>query len=663
MSPVPCCPTPPYHPTGQHFHCFSTTPLPTTATTTTSNRKQQNNTTKKILKQKVDQDLIEQALCMFHDQIETNQAHGHYLKILLSPNKSNMNSTQMKRLLDATLKTTQITPTIGTLNTYVLALMIEGNPQKAKEFVEVELPRMKVAPNQHTHDALALNENPNMLSKRRATKLKNDFKMGNGKGNKEMATNAAWELFHTLVERKLIKRVHCNVMLGEQNSDQMRTFIHTTMKQANVAPDVQSYLLYVARLMMEGKYKVAQQVVQVEVKAMNVQHNKWSNRTLLNTLDLTPSELNDRRTRKLTEYWKQGGDTATREAWALFHNLMAQNVAHADHFNAMLLFCHNSAQMLNMIEKTMVEAHVQPNASTLQIYGERLMVEGTLSCPKFSQMQDRQDRQETTQETTQETQRVADTHPTTMNTDPVHSQRETQIHQFLQLGTQGELAAEHLLLLLHQQGLTTPQLYLQVIEHFVNQSAEKEQLRLVMMRALHWYRTWLKENNALGETNDNVILDDEQLKMLTALNPDDLTLMCTDRAIEMSKIHAAGTNKHALIRLVEEHNISLSDIGTIDLTNSPQRGVAIVKVVDRLLHIRDQWTAGNIRVPDVKILVGQGIFKGAVKRLLAEQLYPPICTLENAGDSVVTTRQILVLKKGHVWKWFQSNQAQDWSEH
>ena len=88
-----------------------------------------------------------------------------------------------------------------------------------------------------------------------------------------------------------------------------------------------------------------------------------------------------------------------------------------------------------------------------------------------------------------------------------------------------------------------------------------------------------------------------------------------------------------------------------------------MKVVDRLLHIRDQWTAGNIRVPDVKILVGQGIFKGAVKRLLAEQLYPPICTLENAGDSVVTTRQILVLKKGHVWKWFQSNQAQDWSEH
>jgi hypothetical protein len=39
-----------------------------------------------------------------------------------------MNSTQMKRLLDATLKTTQITPTIGTLNTYVLALILEGNP-------------------------------------------------------------------------------------------------------------------------------------------------------------------------------------------------------------------------------------------------------------------------------------------------------------------------------------------------------------------------------------------------------------------------------------------------------------------------------------------------------------------------------------------------------
>ena len=99
-------------------------------------------------------------------------------------------------------------------------------------------------------------------------------------GSNTDATKAAWQLLHTLIERKLVNVFHFTVLLKScHDSNQMKELIHSTMKEANVKPDEITYRTLANQLKKEGKEQEAndvinaiQQNVQVNVKVIHLQN-------------------------------------------------------------------------------------------------------------------------------------------------------------------------------------------------------------------------------------------------------------------------------------------------------------------------------------------------------------------------------------------------------
>ena len=170
------------------------------------------------------------------------------------------------------------------------------------------------------------------------------------------------------------------------------------------------------------------------------------------------------------------------------------------------------------------------------------------------------------------------------------------------------------------------------VEHFVNSDVdwdpELELLRdseLELLKALYWYR--------LG--NDSNTSEREQ------------------------SIHRSGD----LLAL-------LSTSETIQIENNTTRGVTAVKVMDSLLRIRAEWIDGREGgIPEIDIALGHDRYmthaiKGAVERLLKEQVEPPIGVVATTveGEEGEEEGVRLKLNKEDVWCWFKSDQAHALSE-
>jgi hypothetical protein len=76
----------------------------------------------------------------------------------------------------------------------------------------------------------------------------------------------------------------------------------------------------------------------------------------------------------------------------------------------------------------------------------------------------------------------------TANSLKLYQKRGNQIKQLLRLGSKGEIAAEHLLQILHDKNIhTTTSHYFDMVEHFIHNDNNWDP-ELELLRALHWYR-------------------------------------------------------------------------------------------------------------------------------------------------------------------------------
>ena len=173
---------------------------------------------------------------------------------------------QMKELVDAMQKG-GVALNAATYNTYVRALVVEGNVAEAKRVVNEDMKRKGVHPNHHTRLALTLPASN--LNRIRSTTLKQWLKEG---GDDAMA--AAWKLFDELVERGVADVFHFSIMLKAcHDTKQMKELMDNSMQQVGVVPDVAIYTTYVVRLMIEHNATEAKKVVYTDMKRMGVQPN------------------------------------------------------------------------------------------------------------------------------------------------------------------------------------------------------------------------------------------------------------------------------------------------------------------------------------------------------------------------------------------------------
>ena len=189
----------------------------------------------------------------------------------------------------------------------------------------------------------------------------------------------------------------------------------------------------------------------------------------------------------------------------------------------------------------------------------------------------------------------------------------------LQKGRKGEQAAKELCLSMHKHGVADQHHLKIMIDHFVNQD---EQWKVdANSGALMWYN--------MGKGNN-----------LTNIPQED------------------GMHK------IDLHNCS--------------RGVASVKLVDHLLHLRSEWLSSDCDdslVLDVRVIVGKGIgsgtakgtqvtnqtkfastvpvLKGAATRLLTRLHIKATVDASNSGRLIIDNQELL--------KWFQSEEAKEWS--
>jgi hypothetical protein len=209
--------------------------------------------------------------------------------------------------------------------------------------------------------------------------------------------------------------------------------------------------------------------------------------------------------------------------------------------------------------------------------------------------------------------------------------RTNKLMENLKMGKKGEQAAKKLCLSMNKHGVADQHHLKIMIDHFVNQD---EQWKVdANSGALMWYNK--------GKGNNSTIIPQED-----------------------------GMHK-------------------IDLHNCT-RGLASVKLIDELLHLRSEWLRSKGKAPDpcvlssdcddsvllgVVVIVGKGIgsgiakgeqlgsqtkfastvpvLKGAATRLLTRINIEATVDASNSGRLIIDNQELL--------KWFQSEQAKEWN--
>ena len=289
----------------------------------------------------------------------------------------------------------------------------------------------------------------------------------------------------------------------------------------------------------------------------------------------------------------------------------------------------------------------------------------------------------------------------TANSLKLYQKRGNQIKQLLRLGSKGEIAAEHLLQILHDKNIhTTTSHYFDMVEHFIHNDNNWDP-ELELLRALHWYRlamttvgnqemyddgTHSKEEKIKDEEKDEENENEIKNVIPSSSIPSDFknkkTIPFTLPSVQFGKkvlfdmgtLHISqdfvknwndmnGTSKSKDNSKKNSKDSKDSKMCIIHLENYKRRGVAIIKVVDVILNIYEEWINEERGIPTVKLVFGSNKFaddvaKGAIKRFLRERFHPPIDVdlfreKDNGG--------VMILKKKHLWTWFKEKQAEDWS--
>jgi hypothetical protein len=358
----------------------------------------------------------QEAWALFYDSIVTEQVNVKDCNTML---KACYDSTQMRHLIEVTMKKAGVLPNVITYNTLLGRLIVEGRREEAHEAVEeflsteetyapvvdlfsgssggggnndggnndggvvlaeekVPLPG-RLLPNDRTKEVLALSGRA--LSRFRTSLLQQ--LLGQGRNG---ATYAAWVLFDKLVRCGEVDVYQFNVMLKAcEDSQQLRQIINVTMRDARVRPTMVSYTTLMNQLMMEGRETEALLVAREEMPAEDLVPDErvWK---LLNS---TAADLHRMRAAANMGKGDQRPDVSDRlrrlvsiqklgKARDMFAERLRDGDAHIKECNVMMeATCYSSAQMRTFIRETMArDANVKPNVETYLILVGMLKVEG-----------------------------------------------------------------------------------------------------------------------------------------------------------------------------------------------------------------------------------------------------------------------------------------------
>ena len=348
---------------------------------------------------------LQEAWRMFDDLVEADQVQIEHCNLMCA---SCVDSAEMVDLINMSMLPRGIPPNEPTYQIYIERLMIEGAYDKVRE----ECQQCNISESTVIQELIALRE-PELQLRRR------QFLMRLKRIGGEKATKAGWNLVDLLAKRNIVDAGSFNAVIQfSQMSHQIREIMDRTMMKCNVAPDVDTYNLYLARLRVEGHTtEFCERVVREEMcgtidntttnnntnnnNSSNNSNNKATttgitpNKTTATILERSDIQVAAIRGQRLQRLYDEGGEVPAAAAWDLLKQVIARNVATVRDFNILLRFCHSSEDMAEIIStmmlheaaaETVAEAeaetatttttHIAPDNTTLRTYVERLLVEG-----------------------------------------------------------------------------------------------------------------------------------------------------------------------------------------------------------------------------------------------------------------------------------------------
>ena len=213
------------------------------------------------------------------------------------------------------------------------------------------------------------------LSRRRkSNKLTQILKQGGDEATVAARSMIDKMVKHGLADLHLSNKPLFNLMLKFCNSSgEMREVIDVTMAKVKLKPNVVTYNTLIGTLRMEGDDAAAKSVVE-EMKKAGVEPNVYTQNIL--NLPSRGEDLSRKRTSKLSQFLKQGGDEATVAARSMMDKMVEHGVANLHLFNLMLKFCKSSGEMREVIDVMMAKAKLKPDVVTYNTLVGGLRMEG-----------------------------------------------------------------------------------------------------------------------------------------------------------------------------------------------------------------------------------------------------------------------------------------------
>ena len=418
-------------------------------------------------------------------------------------------------------------------------------------------------------------------------------------------------MFYDLMESGEINVEDCNMMLKACHSAaQMRELIDATMAKAKLKPNVVTYTTLVGTLRMEGDDAAAESVVE-EMKKAGVEPDVYTLEML--NLPSRGEKLSKMRTKKLSQFLKQGGDEATVAARSMMDKMVEHGVAHLHLFTLMLKFCKSSGEMREVIDVMMAKAKLKPNVVTYTTLVGRLRMEGDDAAAE-SVVEEMKKAGVEPDERTQKTLNLPS------RGEDLSRMRNSLIRDLLQQGRESEKAAAKVCRDLHERRLMQDTIISMMIDHCVN--SDFEWPVAADEGALMWYYMGKSKNAPkIREEHNREVID----------------------------LHNCSRGL-ASVTLVDRLLLLRSKWIEADPDADIVKGGVLVVVG------KGKGTGkGTAKGRSSKFASTDPVLKGAAMRLLNGRL-------NLAAGVDPSNRGRLLIEKENLLRWFESDQALEWSK-
>ena len=542
--------------------------------------------------------------------------------------------------------------------------------------------------------------------------------------------NDAWRLFYDMLASGEIYVGDCNIMLKAcYGSEQQRALIEVTMRDHNITPNVITYHTLLRTLRMEGDDVAARDVMDVDMVQAGLEPDEVVHETMeYSSAGTTLSRL---RTSKLSQYLNHGSDDAIAASWSLINKLVERQLANEFHFNVMLMFCTDSQQQRELINVTMEKAHVKADVYTYTTLLAQLKMEGDDVAAQRVMDVDVVNAGLESNEVMHETMGYSSTGAT------LSRMRTSKLARLSkQGGEQATAAAWSFMDKLVEREVANLFQFTTMMNFCSNSHQQRKMMDESMKQAnlkptVIAYTTLLRTLRIEGDDHNahrvmqiemvkDGVTPDEVLKrvMNGPLTSFHLMKQRTKKLTELLKqgkrgelaaeqlcraMHTNGVANKTHLQIMIDSFVNQDPLWKVDAhsgalmwynmgkgknsTSIPQkdgmhmidlhnctRGVAAVKLIDHLLHLRSEWMSSDcedssvMSVAVVVVAVGKKeeqlgskphdaiavpALKGAATRLLTRLNITAEVDASNSGRLIIDNKMLL--------KWFQSEQAKEWN--